>query len=296
MTATIPFIRKLDFEYGVPKQISPKITRIIANNPTPFTYFGTGTLIVGNNDVMVIDAGPKDEAHFKALKSALKGKNITHILVTHAHGDHYPLSSALKKWCGAEIYGANQRMNEDIEDVPKLMQGFIPDIHLKDGDIIENSEVKLRAIFTPGHSANHFCFAFDEENSLFSGDHIMGWSSTVVLPPDGNMHQYIENLKRIYGMNFDTIYPTHGDKIINPKNFIKALIEHRLDREHQIIEALKWKENNISHLVRIIYADIAEHLIVAATQNLYAHLIRLEEIGIVETIKGNGIDATYRLT
>lgn len=281
MATKLDFNLNLDFEYGKPDILAPQIARIIANNPSPITFMGTGTYIIGDKEIMILDAGPKDKTHLEALLNFAKGKTITHLLVTHSHADHYPLVYELQKYCDAKIYGHKPDFSEALDDIGEKMHNFIADIELKDGDIIENGEISLKAIYTPGHSASHFCFEFPKQNSLFCGDHIMGWSSTVVLPPDGNMTLYMENLQKIADLNFDILYPTHGAPIYNPNDYINALIAHRKERDEQIIECVKKGIVGLDNILAAIYPGLNPALHVAAKQNIQAHLLRLNVLGMV---------------
>ncbi len=284
MATKLNFNHSLDFEYGKPDQLAPQITRIIANNPSPITFKGTGTYVIGNKEIIIIDAGPKDKNHLEALLKFAKDKVITHILVTHSHADHYPLSYELQKYCDAKIYGHKPDFSDALDDIGEDMHGFIADIELNDGDIIENNEIKLKAIYTPGHSASHFCFEFAAHNALFCGDHIMGWSSTVVLPPDGNMTLYMENLQKIADLKFDILYPTHGAPIAKPNDYINALINHRLERDEQIIRCIENGIVGLDEILLAIYPELNPALHSAARKNIQAHLLRLIDLGLVKNI------------
>ncbi|MDE2485755.1 MAG: MBL fold metallo-hydrolase, partial [Alphaproteobacteria bacterium] len=210
----IPYVRKLDFAYGRSDQVSPLIRRVIANNPGPFTFLGTGTYIVGRGEVAVIDPGPDDDAHLEAILAAVQGERVTAIVITHHHSDHSPLAGPLKERTGAPIYGCAVTAHAEDDGAVRMEAGhdlgFAPDVSLCDGGTVAGPGWTLEAIPTPGHTSNHLCYALPEENACFTGDHIMGWSTTVITPPDGDMTDYLESLRRIRARGFSTLWPTHG--------------------------------------------------------------------------------------
>jgi glyoxylase-like metal-dependent hydrolase (beta-lactamase superfamily II) len=298
MAVTIPFVREIEFEYGKVEQVSPLIRRVIANNPGPFTYTGTGVYIIGQGDVCIIDPGPDLADHFDALKAALAGETITHVLVTHSHMDHSPLAHPLAQWAGCQVYGSGE-ISVPGESEVRLEAGddsrFRPDVALQDGQIIQGKGWTIEAIATPGHTSGHICYALHEENALFSGDHIMGWSTTVISPPDGDMDDYLISLDKIAARNFATIWPTHGAPVRDPAPFIAAYIAHRLDREDQIIAQLASGQTKIKEFVPIMYAAVDSRLWPAACHSVMAHMTRLVKLGRVSVIDGVGIDGVYQL-
>lgn len=281
--AGIPYVREIDFEYGRVDQVSPLIRRVIANNPNPFTYIGTGVYIIGKGNVAVIDPGPMDEAHFEALKQALEGETVTHVLVTHGHSDHSPLAAPLAEWAGCKVYaaaGAIPTAKGELGSEDDLT--FKPDEIIKDGDVISGPGWTLDIIETPGHTAHHLCFGLREENACLSGDHIMGWSTTVVSPPDGDMGDYMRSLKKIQDMNFDILWPTHGAPVKDDVNsFIEAYAEHRRSREASILIQLDDGQTNIPDMVKVMYADIDKRLHPAACHSVLGHMVELVKEGIV---------------
>jgi glyoxylase-like metal-dependent hydrolase (beta-lactamase superfamily II) len=292
----IPFIKTLSFEYGVPQQVSPLIRRVIANNPGPFTFFGTGTYIIGHGKVAVIDPGPDDDAHLKAILAATSGEVITHIFITHPHIDHSPLAAKLSAATGAKIYGKSEKsahkpIANNTEEGDDL--GFVPDFELIDGEIIACHGFELEAIFTPGHTGNHVCYALAQENALLSGDHIMGWSTSVIIPPDGDMTDYLNSLDKVLVREFTTIWPTHGAPITEPKPFITAYKQHRVARENQVIECLENGITQIMDMVPLLYASTDKRLWPAAARSLQAHMIRLVKIG--RASGGGEINDDYHL-
>ena len=305
----IPYVRQFDFTYGHRDQVSPLIQRVIADNPGPFTFTGTGTYIVGRDmpgaKVAVIDPGPDDEAHLHALLRAVKGRVVSHILVTHAHRDHAPLSRALAEAvAGAPILAAKSHgpvihaseamdqasMDEDDD------ADFEADVILTDGQRIEGDGWTLEAMATPGHASNHMAFVLREENALFSGDHIMGWSTTVVAPPDGDMIAYMDSLDRVLARGFSTIWPTHGPAITQVAPFLKAYRDHRLEREAQICARLAAGDATIADMVPALYAAVDQRLWPAASLSVLAHLIKLANEGRVFADPGPTMTARYRLS
>lgn len=281
----IPFIREFDAHYGALQRVSPLIRRVVANNPGPFTFKGTGVYIVGGKDVAVIDPGPDLPDHIKALQEALTGLNVTHILVTHTHTDHSPAAKWLKAHTGAKTYAYGPHGSGKAEEGVKVEEGgdmeFAPDIAVRDGDIIGGNGWTVECVFTPGHTSNHVCFALKEEKALFTGDHVMGWSTTVVTPPDGDMRAYMASLEKLLSRDDAVLYPTHGAPVTDPKPFVQAYIDHRLEREGQIISCLASGMTTIPDMVEHMYAAVDKRLHPAASRSVMAHLIQLEQEGRV---------------
>lgn len=281
----IPFIRTLETPYEASVQLSPRIARVLAHNPGPFTFKGTGVYFVGDKDVAVIDPGPIIPEHLDALKRAIDGKRVTHILVTHTHADHSPAAQPLKEWTGAKTYAYGPHGSGKAEDGITVEEGgdmaFTPDIRVKDGDVIKGDGFTFECVYTPGHTSNHMCFALREESALFTGDHIMGWSTTVVTPPDGDMAQYMASVRKLIARDDKILYPTHGAPITDPKPFLEAYLEHRLDREHQIMACVTDGISTIPEMVAQMYADVDKRLHPAASRSVLAHLIQLTNEGRV---------------
>jgi glyoxylase-like metal-dependent hydrolase (beta-lactamase superfamily II) len=286
----IPFIRTLETPYEASVQLSPLVARVLAHNPGPFTFKGTGVYIVGKTDVAVIDPGPVIPDHLEALKHALKGKRVSHILVTHTHADHSPAAQPLKEWTGAKTYAYGPHGSGKAEDGVKVEEGgdmaFMPDVRVKDGEIIEGNGFTFECVYTPGHTSNHMCFALREEKALFTGDHIMGWSTTVVTPPDGDMAQYTASVRKLIARDDEILYPTHGAPVTDPKPFLEAYLEHRLDRERQILACIKDGVSTIPEMVARMYADVDKRLHPAASRSVLAHLIQLTDEGQVKVSDG----------
>lgn len=276
-------------DYGVAVQLSERISRVVCKNYGPFTYTGTGTYIIGTTSVAVIDPGPLDDAHLQNLLAALEGKTVSHILITHTHLDHSPLALELAERTGAKTYGfgphGSGRMagldGEQVEAGADMK--FTPDITLKDGDIIKGDGWTVEAIYTPGHTSNHMCFALSEESCIFVGDHVMGWSTTVVSPPDGDMRAYIDSLRKVMEREEKLYYPTHGEPIKKARRFVSATIGHRLQREGQILRAIADGRHSIEDIVALCYKDVDVRLHPAAARSVLAHLIMMEEDGKVTT-------------
>jgi glyoxylase-like metal-dependent hydrolase (beta-lactamase superfamily II) len=298
MGVKIPFVRDMAFEYGAAQQVSPLIRRLVANNPGPFTFRGTGVYIVGRGEVAVIDPGPDDPAHMEALTRALAQERVTHIFVTHRHLDHSPAARPLAAATGAKIYasGIAPRFSPDdfvAEEGDDF--AFKPDITLRDGDVFSGENWTLEAMFTPGHTSDHVCLALREENALFSGDHIMGWSTSVVSPPDGDMDAYLASLEKVQTRNFATLWPTHGPPVTAVHEFIDAYRAHRMDREAQIIARLQAGQTRIKDMIPVMYADVDQRLYPAAAHSVLAHMIRLARAGRVRTAGAPALDAEYTL-
>jgi glyoxylase-like metal-dependent hydrolase (beta-lactamase superfamily II) len=294
--------RELEFEYGEVAELSPLIRRVVARNPSAFTLYGTGTYIVGRGSVAVIDPGPDDEAHVAALLAALEGETVSHIVVTHTHRDHSPAAAALKAATGAQTYGFGphgsgrpdaEGQGEDVEEGGDM--AFDPDQRIDDGDAVSGPGWTLQAVYTPGHTSNHLCFALPEEAVLFPGDHVMGWSTTIVSPPDGDMRRYMESLEKLRDRAQDRRYwPTHGPAIDAPQDHAAALIHHREGREHQIIACLADGVGTIPEMVARMYTEVPQHLHSAAERSVLAHLIHMVESGRAATDGAARSTSVYR--
>ncbi len=288
----------MDFTYGEAQQVSPLIRRVIANNPGPFTFRGTGTYIVGHGEVAVIDPGPMDTDHLDALLKALEGETVAAILVTHDHADHAPLAAGLAKATGAPIIGCEphpgrQAPPADIEE--GLDRLYRPSRVPAEGEVIAGPGWTLRALPTPGHTRNHLCFDLREETALFSGDHVMGWSTTVVIPPDGNMTDYYASLDKVRAGAFATLWPTHGPPITDPGPFIDAYIAHRRSREAQILDVLARGPAGIDALVAEMYRGLDPRLKRAAAASVLAQLLHLVHTGRALSDGPPGLESEYRL-
>ena len=296
------FIRDFDFAYGRCDRLSERVQRVIANNPGPFTFTGTGTYIVGKPDagshVAVIDPGPADQVHLAALLEAIGPRTVSHILVTHTHADHSPLSHDLASAAGGSaIYGARPPHGHDqaLRLDESHDEAFTPDIIIEGGEVIEGDGWTMDVIATPGHASNHICFVLREENGLFSGDHIMGWSTTVVAPPDGDMSDYMASLEAIMVRGFDIIWPTHGAPITEVGPFLKGYHAHRMHREAQVLERLQYGDITIAQMVPVLYAAVSQSLWPAASLSVLSHLQKLAREGRAETNDANSLQGHWHL-
>ncbi len=291
MEPTIPFVRTIAPRHGEAVRLSPLVRRIVAPNPGPFTYTGTGTYLVGRGRVAVIDPGPDLPAHVNAVLEATAGETITHILVTHTHRDHSAAAARLAaetgaRTCGYGPHGSGREESGTLE--PEAGEAgveegadrdFVPDIALADGDVIAGSGWRLEALWTPGHASNHLCFALDAERALFTGDHVMGWSTSVIVPPDGDMAAYLAALERLRRRDDAILWPTHGPPIRAPRRFLDALIAHRHAREAAIEAAVRAGRSRLAEIVAEVHADTPKALHAAAACSVLAHLVHLAERG-----------------
>lgn len=278
----IPFRKEMQFEYGVADEVAPGVRRVIAENPSSFTHVGTNTYIVGKGEVAVIDPGPLIEAHVDNLKAVLAGETVTHIVVTHTHMDHSPASTWLKEVMGAPIVGAVPRPMGDGKAVESAQEDFDPDILLENGTDVSGPGWTLEPVFTPGHMSNHHCLALREQNLMFSGDHVMGWNTTIVSPPDGNMKEYMDSL-RVCIARDDALYlPGHGPEIRKPRPFVRAYLNHRLMREGEIAKCLENGIATVPDMVRRMYVHLPENMHRAAGRSVLAHLEHMVETGRAE--------------
>jgi len=274
-----------DWPTGKVEQVAPLVRRLLAPNPSPFTYTGTQTYIVGDGEVAVIDPGPDLPEHVAAIRAALDGERVAAILCTHTHRDHSPASRPLAEATGAPIVGCAPLALED--DGPRADAAFDfdyePDRVLADGEMLEGRGWALRAVATPGHTSNHLCFALEGTGALFTGDHVMGWSTTVVSPPDGDMTAYMKSLDLLLGRDDAIYHPAHGPAVDKPHRHVRALIAHRRMREKQILDRVKAGEGRIPAMVETMYRDIDPRLHPAAGRSVLAHLEDLERRGLARS-------------
>ena len=302
MTEDIPFDKNFDLAAGHVDEPVPGVRRILANNPGPFTFKGTLSYIVGRGRVAIIDPGPDDPRHIAALLNAVRGETVTHIFVTHTHRDHSPAVPAVKAATGAEVLsegphrparplniGETQRLeaSNDLE--------FGPDRKLADGEVVSGAGWTIEAITTPGHTANHMAFALKEADVLFSGDHVMAWSTSIVAPPDGAMSDYMASLDKLARRTEGVYFPGHGGAVRDAPRFVRSYIRHRQGREASILHRLGKGPADIPTLVRAIYIGIDPRLVGAAGLSVLAHLEDLVARGAVATDAPPSIGGTYRL-
>ncbi|HXC92001.1 MAG TPA: MBL fold metallo-hydrolase [Stellaceae bacterium] len=297
MPVDIPFLREFSFEYGRLEPVAPGIRRIVARNPSPFTFTGTGTYVVGAGEVAVIDPGPDLDEHVAALLAGLGGERVTHILVTHTHRDHSPAAKALQAATRAPTFGfgphaGGRRGEAGIEEGGDW--DFTPDVTVRDGDEIAGAGWRFEAVHTPGHTSNHLCFALPEQGLLFSGDHVMGWSTSVIAPPDGDMSAYMASLDKLLGRPDAVYWPTHGPAITEPQPYVRAFVAHRREREAGILECLAAGPQEIMAIVDRLYVGLAQGLRRAAARSVHAHLLDLAARGLVDSDGPPTIDGVYR--
>lgn len=293
MAVQIPYVREIEFTYGDADEISPLIRRVVAENPSAFTFKGTGTYIIGHGEVAVIDPGPMIEAHVEAIMRALEGETVSHILITHTHSDHSPAAKPLKARTGAKTYGYGPHAGGAGEEDGDME--FVPDVEIRHGDIIKGKGWTVECVHTPGHTSNHICFALKEEKALFTGDHVMGWSTSIVSPPDGNMHDYMKSLRLLLARDDEVYWPTHGPAIREPKPFVRAFIAHREEREASIVEQIKAGRTHIKDMVPVIYAAVDARLYPAAARSVYAHVLGMIEDGRIAVDGEVRMDSELRL-
>jgi glyoxylase-like metal-dependent hydrolase (beta-lactamase superfamily II) len=287
------FDRSLDVPYGEAVRLSPLVARLLADNPGPYTFRGTGVYILGaGSNVAVIDPGPAQPDHLAALKRAIGGRKVSHILITHTHADHSPAAAELKAWSGAKTYAfgphAGAGSAEEAAD-----RDFAPDVLVKDGDVIAGDGFTITAVHTPGHTSNHICYALGDEAALFSGDHVMGWSTSVVAPPDGNMGDYLASLEKLRRRDEQIFYPTHGSPILHPQDWLDQLIAHRRMREAQVVAGIGAGADTVAALVAAVYPGLDAALHAAAASQVQAHLDYLIWQGAVAP-DGGGFRLTER--
>ena len=318
-----------EFEYGRGDQVTPLIRRVVCQNPTPFTYKGTGTYIVGSGKVAVIDPGPSLASHVDDVLAALgPDEEVTHILITHTHSDHSAMTARMQELTGARSYGfgphgevrqfdpndrvdfshyftpgEKEQFDQEWDALPEDLKregpdlDFVPDERIADGDVIQGDGWVLTAVHTPGHCSNHLCYHLVEENSLFSGDHVMGWATSVVGPPDGSMQDYLASLRKLLPYDITRYWPTHGPAITDPINYVRLFIAHREDREDQIIAYLRTGAKQIADFVPEMYAGYDKRLWYPAANSVHAHMLHLVETGRATVADGAEaqLTATYEL-
>lgn len=295
----IPFQKHFVFDYGVAHAVSPLIRRVVAPNPGRFTGPGTGTLIVGHGEVAIIDPGPDLDEHFAALQRALGSERVTHVLVTHEHMDHSPLGRRLADAHAAQLCGRRAPTTDEHGGVVREEAGddllFTPDVELQDGWRAKGPGWSICALYTPGHTSEHFCFEVEQERTLLCGDHVMAWSTSIVSPPHGNMRDYLASLALVRKQAYARLAPTHGPTIDEPSDFLDAYIAHRKAREQAIFEQIAQGVGLVRDIVAALYVDVDRALHPAAMHSVWAHLIHLHQQGKIVGDPGLLIDARYRV-
>ena len=271
---------------GIADQVEPLVVRVLAPNPSPYTYTGTQTYVVGQEDgpdCAVIDPGPDEPAHIRAVEAAIGNRVVTAIMCTHTHRDHSPAAAPLAKLTGAPVVGCAPLVLKS--DLPRADEAFdttyAPDRVLEDGEAMRGTGWTLTAVATPGHTSNHLCFALEESGSLFTGDHVMGWSTSVVIPPDGDMGDYMTSLEKLQAREDVVYHSAHGAAITKPRQLVRGMIGHRRQRENQIIRLLGEQARPVSAFIPQMYKGLDERLIPAAEMSVTAHLLDLEKRGLV---------------
>jgi glyoxylase-like metal-dependent hydrolase (beta-lactamase superfamily II) len=262
------------------EQVHPLVRRVLADNPSPFTFTGTQTHIVGQGEVAVIDPGPDLPGHVAAIVAATQGERIVAIVCTHTHRDHTPAAVPLKAACGAPVMGCAPILAADgIGLEAGFDHSYLPDRIMVDGDRVDGPGWTLEAFATPGHTSNHLCFAFPQADAIFTGDHLMGWSTSVVIPPDGHMGQYLASLEKLAARGGSVYFPAHGDPVTRPDRLVRSTIGHRRQREAQILRLLGERPQSVPEMVSTMYVKLDARLVKAAQLTVLAHLIALQDHG-----------------
>lgn len=325
--AAIAFNKDFTPTYRQVDELSPLIRRVVAENPNPFTFTGTGVYLIGRGDVAVIDPGPTLAEHLDAVVAALEpGEQITRVLITHTHTDHTAGVPLLVERTGAKTYGfgphgpvpdhdpldsvsfdeyftaeEKEAFDKQWADTPDELkregpdQEFQPDVVVGDGDLIEGTGWSVEVVHTPGHTSNHICFALREEKVLFTGDHVMGWATSVISPPDGDLFDYLNSLRKLLDRDDERYWPTHGPAIEDPKSYVQSFLDHRLGREKQILSALGNGPTTIKAIVPDMYADVDKRLWRAAANSVYSHLLSLHRDGRATADPDPSLTSTWAL-
>ncbi len=279
-------MRRVDAAYALLDPIDVGVARILARNPSPFTFYGTQTFLVGKNEVVVIDPGPDLPEHVAAIVAGVGERRIIAIACTHTHRDHSPASRSLARATGAPIVGCAALALDGVGARADASFDFDyrPDRVLGDGEALMVDGEPLAAVATPGHTSNHLCFAW--RGALFTGDHVMGWSTTVVVPPDGDMGDYMASLHKLRGRDDRIYYPAHGPAVTKPQQLVRGMIGHRMQRERQILKRLAAGDREVGEIVAAAYPGLDPRLVPAAGASVTAHLLDLERREVVISDKG----------
>ena len=302
MTDDISFNKSFDLEADRVRELIPGVRAVVANNPGPFTFKGTMSYIVGRGKVAIVDPGPDDDAHVAALLDAVRGETVTHIFVTHTHRDHSPAVPKIKAATGAKVFAQGPHRLARPLHIGEMRRldasadvDFRPDVMLADGEVVIGDGWTFEAVTTPGHTANHMAFAFKEADLLFAGDHVMGWSTTIVAPPDGAMSDYMASLHKLSRRSEALYFCGHGAPVHDAPRYVQHLIRHRQGREASILHRLGKGAADIPTIVKAVYIGLDARLIGAAALSVLAHLEDLVERGAVATEGPPSIEGTYRL-
>jgi glyoxylase-like metal-dependent hydrolase (beta-lactamase superfamily II) len=288
MAEELPFKKTMIFTYGEPRALAPGVVRIVANNPSHFTFKGTNTYLIGTGrSIGLIDPGPDDPAHMRAILAAAGDRRISHLIITHTHSDHIDGMPTLLAATGARTVGYGRRAaNRGARRTSPsggeyVEKDFIPDIALADGQRLEGDGWAVTAVHTPGHAPDHLCFQFHDSKILFSGDHVMGWNTSVIAPPEGSMGAYLRSLLRLTERDDRVYFPGHGGQVEEPKRLVKAYLLHRRMREQSILDCIRQGNATVRTIVPIIYRDLDPKLLNAASLSVLAHVEHLIERGLV---------------
>jgi glyoxylase-like metal-dependent hydrolase (beta-lactamase superfamily II) len=288
MAEAPPFKTTMQFTYGVPRQMAPGVVRLVANNPSHFTFKGTNTYIVGSgSELALIDPGPQDAAHLAAILETIGARKLTHVLITHTHRDHTDGLPALLSATGAKTAGFGRRaLNRGTKRTSPsgsefVDQDFAPDVPLADGARLAGNGWAFTALHTPGHAPDHLCFALEGTRVLFSGDHVMGWNTSVVAPPEGNMSAYMRSLELLIDRSDEVYFPGHGGQVEEPQRLVRAFLLHRRMREHSILECIRDGTDTVRAIVPVVYKGLDPKLLNAASLSVLAHVEHLIERGLV---------------
>jgi len=303
MTEDIPYNKAFDLVAGRSIEVAPGVRALVANNPGPFTFKGTVSYIIGRGQVAILDPGPDDEAHIAALLGAVRGENVNAIFVTHTHRDHSPAARKIKEATGATVYAQGPHRAARPLHIGEAAQldasadtAFGPDVALADLQTVTGKGWTIEALATPGHTANHMAYAFHEGDLIFSGDHVMAWSTPIVAPPDGDMSDYMASLAKLAQRGEQIYLPGHGGPVRDAPRFVQSYIRHRRAREASILRRLDKGAADIPTLVRAIYIGLDPRLIGAAALSVLAHLEDLVARGLVVTDGAPIIGGIYRLS
>lgn len=299
MSAELAFNRSVDVDYGVAEEVAPGVRRIVANNPGPYTFLGTNTYLVGTGHVAVIDPGPADAEHLSAIAKATRGERVTHILITHSHRDHCDGALPLQERLGGEIVAFGPTGTARGAGTPGLGDAFVdsafkPDIPVADGDTLKSGGFALDVMHMPGHAPDHLCFALVGKRTVFTGDHVMGWNTTVIAPPEGNMGDFLASLERLMQRHDKLFLPGHGGRIETPQRVVRAYMTHRKWREQNILACIDEGVCTIPRIVAKLYGALDADLKEAAALSVLAHLEHLAARGMVSAEGAtDGLSAFY---
>jgi glyoxylase-like metal-dependent hydrolase (beta-lactamase superfamily II) len=300
MSAELAFNRSQDVDYGVAQEVAPGVRRIVANNPGPYTFLGTNSYVVGSGEVAVIDPGPAEPSHLEAIAAAIKGERLTHILITHSHRDHCDGARGLQALAGGKIAAFGPTGTARGAGAPGLSYDFVdpdfvPDRKLADGDSVRGKDFALDVLHMPGHAPDHLCFALVGKRTMFTGDHVMGWNTTVIAPPEGDLAQFLASLERLMQRHDKIFLPGHGGRIQTPQRVVKAYIMHRKWREQTILACLEDGICTVPRIVARLYGTLDAGLKGAAALSVLAHLEYLIDRDLVAADGANALSSVFYL-